>query len=498
MRRTITFVLILGVLAGGGFGAVSAWRLYESAPPVIEWVNPPKAIGRKAQLGLKVTDSGAGIAKLTVTIEQAATPPVVKTVLEETVVAGPDGQPPKSWEKVVEFDPRELGIRDGDVKLVVTATDHSRRNGGQGNTATAEPLTLAARLRPPQVELLSDQHNIEFGGSMMVAYRVGASAVEDGVRVGARTFPGYPSPADSAVHICLFALSFREPEGADPTVFARDEIGNEAEVRFNYKVMPRKYPDEEVQLKPEWIQAVRDRFALPPSLDDTAAFLEVNSKLRVQNHETLAKVLEKTAPEAYWSGAFGRMNGKPVSRFAETRHYLWQGKEIDQQVHLGVDIAALQNFPVPAAGAGVVIHASDLGIYGNCVIIDHGMGLATLYGHLSSMSVAEGDKVTQNQIVGRTGTTGLAFGDHLHFGMYVHGVAVDPKDWWDPLFIRKRIEPKLAAWRSGGANVAAQAAAAAIATMPSEGAAAAPGGGAEAVAPSRSTHGSGKHGKHTR
>ncbi len=493
MRRTITLFLVLGVLAGGGFGLVFAWRLYEGTPPVIAWVDPPKAIGRKAQLGLRVTDDGAGVGKVTVTVEQASTPPVSKTILDETVVAGPDGRAPKLWQKVVEFDPREIGIRDGDVKLVATATDHSRRNGGAGNSATAEPLTLPARLRPPQVELLSDQHNIEFGGSMMVAYRVGASAVEDGVRVGERKFPGYPSPADTTVHICLFALSFREPEGAEPVVYARDEIGNEAQVRFNYKVMPRRYPDVEVVLKPEWIQAVRDRFALAPSLDDSAAFLEVNSKLRVQNHEQLAKILEKTAPEPMWSGAFGRMNGKPVSRFAETRHYLWQGKEIDQQVHLGVDIAALMNFPVPASGAGVVIHASDLGIYGNCVIIDHGMGLATLYGHLSTMTVAEGDKVARDQIIGRTGTTGLAFGDHLHFGTYVHGVAVDTKDWWDPLFIQKRIDPKLAAWRSGGASVAAQAAAATIATMPTEGAAAPAANGA--TAPTRRAPGKHKRGR---
>jgi hypothetical protein len=497
MRRTITAVLTLALLAGAAVGGVLAYRAYESAPPVVRWVDPPKAIGRKAQLKLQVEDPGSGVAKVTVVIEQTTPAAISKTVLDETAVAGPDGKPPRTYEKIVEFDPRELSIRDGAAKLTVTTSDHSRRNGGQGNTAT-QPLDIEVRLRPPMVELLSEQHNIEFGGSMMVTYRVGASAVEDGVRVGDRHFPGYPSPADTGVRICLFALSFREPDNVIPVVYARDEIGNEQAVSFNYKIMPRTYPDVPIALKPEWIAAIRDRFALPPSLDDVAAFLDVNSKLRVENHETLAKVLETTEPQALWSGAFGRMNGKPVSRFAETRHYSWQGKEIDQQVHLGVDIAALMNFPVPSSGAGVVIHASDLGIYGNCVVIDHGMGLSTLYGHLSSMAVAEGDKVAQHQVIGHTGMTGLAFGDHLHFGMYVHGIAVDPKDWWDPLFIHKRIEPKLATWRSGGANVAAQSAAAAISSAPDATASGAAEPRATAPKTAKAKSGGGKHGKRGR
>ena len=82
-----------------------------------------------------------------------------------------------------------------------------------------------------------------------------------------------------------------------------------------------------------------------------------------------------------------------------------------------------------------MLNASWLGIYGNCVIIDHGMGVQSLYGHLSSFDVKVGDTVTRGQIVGRSGMTGLAGGDHLHFTMLVGGRMVNPVEWWDPHWI---------------------------------------------------------------
>ena len=96
-----------------------------------------------------------------------------------------------------------------------------------------------------------------------------------------------------------------------------------------------------------------------------------------------------------------------------------------------------------AAHNGTVVHAGDLGIYGNCVMLDHGFGLFTLYGHLSSIDVKVGDSVQAKQPIGRSGETGLAAGDHLHFGVYLAGVAVLPVEWWDAKWINDNIAPKL-------------------------------------------------------
>jgi murein DD-endopeptidase MepM/ murein hydrolase activator NlpD len=129
--------------------------------------------------------------------------------------------------------------------------------------------------------------------------------------------------------------------------------------------------------------------------------------------------------------------------FADHRTYLYKGQEVDHQVHLGFDLAVTSNVPVVAANAGTVMNAQWLGIYGNCVVIDHGMGVQSLYGHLSSFDVKVGDKVTKGQTIGRSGMTGLAGGDHLHFTMLVGGHMVNPVEWWDPHWIADRVDRKL-------------------------------------------------------
>jgi len=127
------------------------------------------------------------------------------------------------------------------------------------------------------------------------------------------------------------------------------------------------------------------------------------------------------------------------------------GKEIDRQVHLGFDLAVTQHVPILAAQRGVVVHAAYLGIFGNCVIIDHGLGVQSLYAHLSSIGVKVGDTVTQGQEIGKSGSTGLAGGDHLHFTMLVNGEAVNPVEWWDPKWMQDRVLRKIA--EAGGTRV---------------------------------------------
>src|SRR6266446_4266366 len=121
------------------------------------------------------------------------------------------------------------------------------------------------------------------------------------------------------------------------------------------------------------------------------------------------------------------------------RTYLYGGREVDRQVHLGYDLASFRQSPVPAANKGVVAFTGPLTIYGNAVVVDHGLGLQTLYGHLSSFTVKEGDAVTQGQELGRTGATGLAVGDHLHYEVLIGGVSVTPVEWWDGRWIRDHI-----------------------------------------------------------
>jgi murein DD-endopeptidase MepM/ murein hydrolase activator NlpD len=174
-------------------------------------------------------------------------------------------------------------------------------------------------------------------------------------------------------------------------------------------------------------------------------FVAINSELRRKNAEKIAGYAAQSAPELLWGGVafvpFG--NASIEAAFADQRTYVYGGKEVDRQTHLGFDLARVVNSPIQAGNRGKVMHAGMLGIYGNTIIIDHGMGLQSLYAHLSSMAVNVGDMVEKGQEIGRSGMTGMAQGDHLHFTQLVNGQMVNPVEWWDAHWIEDRILRKL-------------------------------------------------------
>jgi murein DD-endopeptidase MepM/ murein hydrolase activator NlpD len=169
----------------------------------------------------------------------------------------------------------------------------------------------------------------------------------------------------------------------------------------------------------------------------------VNTDLREQNDAVIAEAIPEPS-EKQWSGAFEQMRGSKVtSQFAELRNYLRYGKRASRARHYGYDLASTTRAPITASNDGTVIFAGDNGIYGNLVLIDHGLGITTLYGHLSSLDVAVGDRVERGQTLGRSGATGLAGGDHLHFAVLVGRTYVDPLEWWDGRWIQDHITSRL-------------------------------------------------------
>jgi murein DD-endopeptidase MepM/ murein hydrolase activator NlpD len=174
------------------------------------------------------------------------------------------------------------------------------------------------------------------------------------------------------------------------------------------------------------------------------SYLSINRDLRRKNNERIAAMASATSPEILWQGAFRQLSNSAVEAgFADQRTYIYDGKEVDNQVHLGFDLASTTQAPVSAANSGRVIFAGWLGIFGNCVVVDHGMGLQSLYAHLSSIGVSIGDDVEKNAQLGLSGQTGLAGGDHLHFTMLLGGNAVTPIDWWSQQWIDDRVLRKL-------------------------------------------------------
>jgi murein DD-endopeptidase MepM/ murein hydrolase activator NlpD len=229
-------------------------------------------------------------------------------------------------------------------------------------------------------------------------------------------------------------------------VVAADEAGNEVTVPLAVTVKPVEEKQDSITLSDGFLQKKIPEFEehypnLQGSLLDK--YLHINRVVRDENARSIAKACTETEPKQLWTDRFLRMPGAGRAGFADQRTYLYNGQIIDHQTHLGVDIASTERAEIRAANRGKVVFADYLGIYGNMIILDHGQGLASLYSHLSSIETAVGTLVEKNQPIGRSGATGMAGGDHLHFSMLVHGVFVTPTEWWDQHWIDVNIKSAL-------------------------------------------------------
>ena len=293
----------------------------------------------------------------------------------------------------------------------------------------------------------SDQHYLYLGMADLATFNVSGFATESGVKVGDQKFRAWPMPGGKPGFFSLFAFAWNMPAGTPPLVYAADPAGNEVTgqllFQFPQKEQP-KYRTRDLPLDDKFIQKVVNELDPDGSGDMVERFVRINSEMRKANNKTLSDLRLKTADKFLWSQPFRQQtNSKVEANFADVRNYIYQGKKIDQQVHLGYDLSITQHVGVEATNDGKVIYAAPLGIYGNCIVVDHGYGLQSIYGHLSEIDVHEGDMVKQGQIMGKSGMTGMAGGDHIHFSMQLEGIQIDPKEWWDAHWIKDHIAKRV-------------------------------------------------------
>jgi murein DD-endopeptidase MepM/ murein hydrolase activator NlpD len=227
-------------------------------------------------------------------------------------------------------------------------------------------------------------------------------------------------------------------------ILARDEAGNETNVAVPCNIKAKKFRADKMNLGDNFLQQKMPEFqAMVPSLRGKTpleVFTYINSNMRNDNLLTIQKICQKSSDKELWEGTFLRMkNGAPMALFGDRRTYIYNGKAVGESIHTGVDLASNARSPIEAANKGIVVYTGALGIYGNAVIIDHGLGLFSLYGHMSSIDTTVGKKVDKGEKIGVSGTSGLAGGDHLHFSIIVGGQFVDPKEWWDPHWIKDNL-----------------------------------------------------------
>jgi murein DD-endopeptidase MepM/ murein hydrolase activator NlpD len=182
--------------------------------------------------------------------------------------------------------------------------------------------------------------------------------------------------------------------------------GNKAKFTYTVSVGEGKYPSTAIKVAPQYVEPPKETMA------------------RIEQEQTLKKeIFSETSPESYWKGAF--VPPAPASTsgvFGSAR--LFNGVKRNQ--HTGLDFRASTGTPVHAANSGKVLLARNLYFEGNCVAIDHGQGLITLYMHFSAFKVTEGEMVKKGQLIGLSGGTGRATAPHLHFAVRWQGAYVNP------------------------------------------------------------------------
>jgi murein DD-endopeptidase MepM/ murein hydrolase activator NlpD len=440
-RRALSAILIvlLALLIAIGVGAWLVRARLESQPPQVTLTPDADVMGR-APMEITITDPGSGLKSVTATLSAGG---------NDVALANEQYAQP-AREKKITLDPTKIaGLKEGPAVLKVTARDASLWNWFAGNE-TSFQKNLTIDITPPTLELVADDRYVNFGGVGAIVYKSSADTAASGVKAGSHFYPGFQGVVKDHpdYYFALFAHAYDVEPNQRATIVATDKAGNSREMRLAYELKNVKYKKSTIAVSDHFFQSkvvplLKDASKQNGSVKDV--FVAVDKGVRKENEDKITEVTTKATPKILWDGAFAQLsNSKVEANFADARTYTYNGEPIDTAFHLGYDLSVTKHYPIEASNSGVVAFTGDLGLYGNAVIIDHGLGLFTLYGHMSQIDVKVGDTVKKAQIIGKTGETGFAGGDHLHFGVYLDGVAILPVEWWDAKWIRDNIDPKLA------------------------------------------------------
>ena len=439
MMKKLLFAILL-------LGFVYLLYSWDRTPPAVEWsLENGSVVGEDATLQVRVGDSGRGLQSWSVVLSQRDSEAVI---VEKTFEAQ---QPPaeQAAEIALSILKEEYGFQDGEFKVRVQVTDQPNLRFFNHTTDAERSFTLDSR--PPALHVLSGNHYIKQGRAQLILYSTGSETPHaSGARVGDRNFQGFLLEAQKQNRFAvLIGLDYRHSPETPIRAWAEDLAGNRSEVSVPHQILSARFRQRGLKISDQFISKVADEILSRVSEVSAAAtpaetFVQINNHLRKINHEQIERITRESQDHLLFDGPFIQMvNTQVEAAFADERDYIYQGEVIDHQTHLGFDLASLARSPVDCANDGKVVWAGYLGIYGNCVLVDHGLGLASLYGHLSSIETTAGESVKMGQSLGRTGETGLAGGDHLHFTTLVQGVAVNPREWWDPKWVREQVFERL-------------------------------------------------------
>lgn len=428
----------------------ATWFLFdrlEGEKPVVDLDRLPPSVPAVFDITGSVHDENSGISRIYVSLQQNAKETILSDEVFPTLGFLRKGATLRSPVHLT-VNASTLGISDGPATLRIAVWDHSWRDWWKGNQTYFEKEFIVDT-RPPVLSVLTTQHNLAPGGSGLLIYKLSEPCPESGVYVGQDFFPGHSGYFDDqTLYLAFFAVPFDYDGASELYASAVDKAGNSARSGFYHHIRSRRFKASTLTISDSFLNSKIPEFqnaeGFPSDKSHADQFVFINTDLREKNNHLILANGRKTANKILWNDAFGRLpNSARQANFGDQRTYEYDGSKISNAVHMGIDLASVRQAEVPAANDGRVVFTGEAGIYGNLVCLDHGFGLMSLYAHLSRITVGAEELVSKGDIIGYTGMTGMAGGDHLHFAMFIDHVFVDPVEWWDAAWITHNVSSKL-------------------------------------------------------
>ena len=439
-RSPFSFYLIIFLLlaGAGGYGFVT---YFEGEQPQIKGTTLPQYIGKKSVVSVTVSDQKSGLrsARLVI-IQNGKEKEIYAKAFPRKGADSPVGT--TQYQIKVELDPKGLGLKEGEAVILIEVRDYSLRGLMKGNVSQLfHNVTIDTK--SPRISIIHSERYIKPGGAGIVIYRVDDST-RHGVMLNSNFHPGFPLIDESeSKYISYIGLPYSAQTITESVIVAEDAAGNRSRKTFAPVLKKPDQKRDKINVGDGFLAKKVPEFEERyPEMegDQVQKYLYANRTIRQMNNQKIHDLCLNPGPTQLWSGRFLRMAGSGRAGFADHRTYYYKGQPIDKQVHLGMDIASTRHAEIKAAGTGTVVFSDYLGIYGNMVMLDHGQGIFSLYSHLSQINVAPGDTLDKGDVLGNSGTSGMAGGDHLHFSMLVNGIFVTPKEWWDQHWIDVTID----------------------------------------------------------
>jgi murein DD-endopeptidase MepM/ murein hydrolase activator NlpD len=435
----IRAVLLLLVIAGIIYGINRLFKsdIFESTPPKIT-LKERLYWNLKTPLTIPISDN-SGLKSIQVFLSDG-----------EKQVQIPQKEIPalaKNFTASVAFPKMGLSKKNGILKLTVKTTDVSKWNFFTGNS-TSKQAIITIDDKKPEVFPLISSYGITKGGAGLAIFKASDKnlkklTIETNFGKEFKPTPFYKK----GYYAVLVAWPLTEKRFSAKIV-ATDKAGNKTRSRLSFFLKNKKYRESTITAKDSFINGkiadlAEDRPNDTKNLTPAQKLNYINATYREENNKLIraitSKVDQNLLENFKLQPFYPLKNGKVVASHGDHRFYKYHDKIISEAYHLGLDLASTKRADILITNPGVVVFANYNGIYGNNLIVYHGLGLYSLYGHCSYLAVQKGDIVNAWEVGAKTGATGLALGDHLHFSLLIQGIFVRPAEWMDSKWMQTNI-----------------------------------------------------------